>query len=399
MTEKMTEKSELIGNEFLTIEDDILIKCDEEAEGTIKIPDSVKKIKWTAFWNSEKIKEIWLPAGIERFELNAFKNCTALEKIHYNGTKSQWKKIQPKFNRSPDVPLLEVSCTDGTGWLYYDYSDPNPDDTEPRVYEWQIHIRMTDYNHTQIQDTRLIEICKKLKERFSSCGADFSVVKNGGGIVSNFFEGGINAWEDEEGIPEYAEETENLFDGIFEDEYSYYIVALGTILKPAFWKIRAGEVEYVEYEPIYLDAYGNYCESALHDSGQIFVSNQEERSEGILALPVRKMLDPDECDDVYESAEIYRLPKYIQEYLIGRGWNGGWFSDNYSDSLMITDDIYLLDKDGNKITSLLDFDHSEPDEEDNVYYPVTPDELEDVYGRPLELTAEAKEKWRKRLGM
>ena len=104
MTEKMTENSELIGNEFLTIEDDILIKCDEEAEGTIKIPDSVKKIKWTAFWNSEKIKEIWLPAGIERFELNAFKNCTALEKIHYNGTKSQWKKIQPKFNRSPALP-------------------------------------------------------------------------------------------------------------------------------------------------------------------------------------------------------------------------------------------------------------------------------------------------------
>ena len=62
------------------------------------------------------------------------------------------------------------------------------------------------------------------------------------------------------------------------------------------------------------------------------------------------------------------------------------------------DCIYLLDKNGNRITDIKDFDHSEPDADGYIYYPVPESDLID--GDPDEmLTPEACEKWRAKLGL
>ena len=57
---------------------------------------------------------------------------------------------------------------------------------------------------------------------------------------------------------------------------------------------------------------------------------------------------------------------------------------------------YLLDKDGQRITALKDFDHSEPDEDGNVYYPVPQSDFVDG-DKFKPLTPEATAKWKAKL--
>ena len=60
-------------------------------------------------------------------------------------------------------------------------------------------------------------------------------------------------------------------------------------------------------------------------------------------------------------------------------------------------DVHLCYRNGNKIKAIKDFDHSEPDEDGNIYYPVP---ASDVDGDDYEMfTPEACEKWRSRLGL
>ena len=146
----------------------------------------------------------------------------------------------------------------------------------------------------------------------------------------------------------------------------------------------------------HIDKYGNRCEL---DTTRVVVHGTKRSKENIYALPVKKMLETGEGWD--EVGEIYKVP--------------GFYASHYEEEELETDEFseflrapaggsygenggYLLDKDGKRITSVKDFDHSEPDEDGNIYYPVPESDLVDDANCEM-LTPEACEKWRAKLGL
>ena len=109
------------------------------------------------------------------------------------------------------------------------------------------------------------------------------------------------------------------------------------------------------------------------------------------ALPIKQMLEGREISD----GSIYKIPEYFEDYYEEREIE----IDEFNDYLRCKDFnfnwVYLLDKDGNRITSVKDFDHSEPDEEGNIYYPVPKtDCIEEAF--EYGLTPEAIIKWKEK---
>ena len=109
------------------------------------------------------------------------------------------------------------------------------------------------------------------------------------------------------------------------------------------------------------------------------------------ALPIKQMLEGREIDYGY----IYKIPEYFEDYYEEEEIEIDEFNDYLRCNDFDSNWVYLLDKDGNRITSVKDFDHSEPDEEGNIYYPVPKtDCIEEDY--EYGLTPEAIIKWKEK---
>ena len=249
--------------------------------------------------------------------------------------------------------------------------------------DWQIQVRMLDYGkNTAEEDKVLEELTNELDGRFGYAGASFTY--NGcGGIISDIFEAKIQS-----NLDEYWED-------FFGTQHSYLVTAINTELEtPLTWDID-GDTEF-EYMPFFIDAWGNRCEI---DTTTIIVYGNENSREDIYALPVKKMLETGEGWD--NGGRIYKVPEFFEKHYeedeletdefseFLRSTAGGTYGENGG---------YLLDKDGNKITAIKDFDHSEPDEDGNIYYPVPKSDLVDGFDCEM-LTPEACEKWRAKLGL
>ena len=59
----------------------------------VVVKAGITSVGWSAFENSG-VKEVVLPNGIEFIGGNAFNNCNSLTTVYYNGTRSQWKKVE-----------------------------------------------------------------------------------------------------------------------------------------------------------------------------------------------------------------------------------------------------------------------------------------------------------------
>ncbi len=133
----------------------------------------------------------------------------------------------------------------------------------------------------------------------------------------------------------------------------------------------------------HVDEYGNNCEI---DTSRVLVYAND-----FLIVPVKKILETgSELDCCADNA--YKIPPYFRSVYEIEDWGG---DIEYSDYLRYSgdsDDVFLLDKKGNKIKSLYDFDHSEKDENGYVYYPVPCSDMKNDC-----LTKTAEEKWRKKL--
>ena len=134
----------------------------------------------------------------------------------------------------------------------------------------------------------------------------------------------------------------------------------------------------------HIDEYGNKCEI---DTSRVLVYGQEN----IRYLPVKTMLELGE--KAGDSPNAFKVPTYMRSVYERNDIE----MDEFSDNLRLeteSGEVYLLNKNGKKIKALKDFDHSEKDEDGNVYYPVPSSDL-DASTRFETLTKEAEKKWRK----
>lgn len=146
----------------------------------------------------------------------------------------------------------------------------------------------------------------------------------------------------------------------------------------------------------HIDEYGNRCEN---DTTRVIVYGDKSSKVDILALPVKQILEK-KISDLDCGGEIWKFPDYYSTHDSEEDMEMDEYNEYLRASAFEIDGIpagYLLDKNGNKILSVKDFDHSVPDANGNIYYPVRRDEL--VNDNICTLTPEAEAKWRKKLGL
>ena len=61
---------------------------------SITIPHGVTDIGVRAFWYCRYLESVIIPNSIRKIGFAAFSDCKSLQKIYFNGTKQQWKKIE-----------------------------------------------------------------------------------------------------------------------------------------------------------------------------------------------------------------------------------------------------------------------------------------------------------------
>ena len=66
---------------YLTIKDNVVIKCDKAATGTINIPHGVTGIAASAFEDCISIKEVVISSSVIEIGYSAFGDCTSLERL------------------------------------------------------------------------------------------------------------------------------------------------------------------------------------------------------------------------------------------------------------------------------------------------------------------------------
>lgn len=251
--------------------------------------------------------------------------------------------------------------------------------------DWQIQVRMIDFEE-DVDNNRDVFFFEVIGKLCNMIDADFSIVEDGGGAISNIFEAKIQ------------DDLEEFFDCITENKHSYCITAVNTgLCVPFVWHIEKGKTTFEETCE-FIDAYGNNC---TLDSRSILITGFAD-GEQIFALPVKKMIENEEGDsdgcgqitrissifeylfDHDEEVEAYNCSEYLRNPCVS-----GYYGEENG---------FLLDKDGKPVTSVKYFDHSDPDEDGYIYYPVPASDLEDGYGEDY-FTEEAVEKWKKKLGL
>ena len=154
------------------------------------------------------------------------------------------------------------------------------------------------------------------------------------------------------------------------------------------WDARSSE--FVKH----VDKYGNNCEIKKHKVEVLGDSQQD-----IFALPVKKMLKAG--SNKAKRLTIFKIPYYLEAAFDSDGLDSNDF--RMGDELRCSTkdgrgEVFLLDKKGKKVKSISDFDHSEPDKDGDVYYPVLASDL--GKGASVKsLTTEAITKWKKKLGI
>lgn len=78
---------------WLTIDNGILKKCSQEAEGEIVIPDVVTEIGKNAFENCERMTTIVIPDSVTSIGECAFCQCIGLNAVYYLGSIEQWCRM------------------------------------------------------------------------------------------------------------------------------------------------------------------------------------------------------------------------------------------------------------------------------------------------------------------
>lgn len=77
------------------------------------LPDRLKVISKMSFYWCESLTHIVIGKNITCIQQEAFSMCSQLTTIEYKGTKEQWKAIQTEKCAFYNVPCKSVRCSDG----------------------------------------------------------------------------------------------------------------------------------------------------------------------------------------------------------------------------------------------------------------------------------------------
>ena len=81
---------------------------------SVTIPDGVTTIGFYAFYGCGELTSVSIPASVRGIGSQAFSYCSDLTTIRFNGTKSQWEKVERGGMWDFYVSAKSISCTDGT---------------------------------------------------------------------------------------------------------------------------------------------------------------------------------------------------------------------------------------------------------------------------------------------
>ena len=246
--------------------------------------------------------------------------------------------------------------------------------------DWHVQVCMLDYDVDPEKGKKVLaQLCDKLETHFGVWNASFTLTDCG--VISDIFEAKIQS------------NLEGYWDEFFDKKHSFFVTAINTQLdEPLTWRIERGECTF-DYSTYFVDAYGNDCEL---DTTKVVLFGTAGK-ERIFVCPVKKMIETGESD----PEDCFKVPALFENLYDEEDIS----TDEFCDFLQIPEcgmygelGGYLLDKDGKRITALKDFDHSEPDEDGNVYYPVPQSDFVDG-DKFKPLTPEATAKWKAKLGL
>lgn len=118
-TEKPTIADGTYCNNWVTVENSVVTRCNKSATGAIEIPNGVTSIKEWAFRDCNGLTSVTIPAGVTSIGDSAFSYCSSLATVEFKGTTAQWAAITKGSSWNDDVPATTVTCLDGTADLDY----------------------------------------------------------------------------------------------------------------------------------------------------------------------------------------------------------------------------------------------------------------------------------------
>ena len=83
-------------------------------QGSITIPDSVKRIGDEAFKDCRGLTSITIPDSVTSIGSYAFYKCSSLMSINFNGTRARWNSISKDMYWNWNTANYVIYCTDGT---------------------------------------------------------------------------------------------------------------------------------------------------------------------------------------------------------------------------------------------------------------------------------------------
>lgn len=73
----------------------------------------IQKIYRGMFYACSSLTDLYLPADVEMIETYAFLGCTALRRIHFAGSTSEWEEIEKQTQWNSELKNCYVLCTNG----------------------------------------------------------------------------------------------------------------------------------------------------------------------------------------------------------------------------------------------------------------------------------------------
>lgn len=112
--------------------------CNCSSLTNITIPNSVTSICIGAFEDCSSLKSITIPSNVTSIGYSTFSGCSNLKDIYYEGTKSQWEKLQKKF----DI-VLDKSVT-----IHYGKKDNSSSDKPSQKTKFTLGKNSNSYYHS-----------------------------------------------------------------------------------------------------------------------------------------------------------------------------------------------------------------------------------------------------------
>ena len=88
-----------------------MLYINDSAVTDVKIPNNVTEIKKWAFCRYNNLTSVEIPSSVESIGKSAFYGCTKLASIHYDGTQSEWEKIERDTDGLSGKPITGKTIT------------------------------------------------------------------------------------------------------------------------------------------------------------------------------------------------------------------------------------------------------------------------------------------------